>query len=584
MKILPWRGLPIRHPRLFRWLHILAPLVFYLTLSFIFFGRNISWSKYYFGYSTDSVVTIWFLNWWSFAISHGLNPFLCKYVWFPAGYNFTWATSVPFLAILSWPVTVLGSPVLSYNILMLSAPAFGAWAAFLLGRELTRDWAASLVCGFLFGFSAPELWALLANLNLDTVVLIPLAILLCVRRLRGSLNRWQFVVLLSLLLVAQLGISTEVLATLCLIGALSWGIFLLFTPVGERQTFWRLAADIALSAPLVMILASFFLYYLVKGLPDVPAQINPPGLGGAELLKFVVPAVPIKPDWMMLAAIARQFSGFMPNNYTYISPPLLLLLVLYFYRHISTAYVKALLALICIISVLSLGAKLLFNGELTNIPMPWALFSHIPIIRSIIPNRLLIYLSLGSAIAAAFFLTEARTVKSRLSRFALAGLACLCLSPAKVDVLPMPWQTQPIFQKQTEFKWSRWPEDPFFTPAHIKKALGSMPNVILLPDPSVGPGMAWQVNAGFGFTQAAGYVGFKLVHEQKWHVLDDTVWGQVKPDFGAVFPAFCAAHRVDYILIGPGTPASVISAIEALGWPHRMDSGIEIVKTPADLQ
>lgn len=563
---------------------MLAPLVFYLVLSFVFFGRNISWSKYYFGYSTDSVVTIWFLDWWPFAISHGLNPFLCKYVWFPAGYNFTWATSVPFLAILSWPVTLLGSPVLSYNILMLSAPAFGAWTAFLLGRELTRDWTASLVCGFLFGFSAPELRELLANLNLDTVVLIPTSILLCVRHLRGSLSRCQFLILFSFLLVAQLGISTEVLATLCLIGALSWGIFLHFTPVGERRAFWYLATDIALSAPFVIILAAPFLYYLVKGLPDVPAQINPPSLGVAELLKFVIPTVPIQPGWVALAAIARQFSGFTPDSYTYISPPLLLLLALYFYRHIGTAYVKALLVLICIISALSLGVKLLFNGELTNIPMPWALFSHIPIIRSILPNRLLIYLSLGSAIAAAFFLAEARTVTSRLSRFALAGLACLCLPPAKVRVLPMPWQTQPIFQEQTEFKWSRWPEDPFFTPTHIKEALGAMPNVILFPDPSVGPGMAWQVNAGFGFTQAAGYVGFKLVHEQKWHVMDDTVWGQVKPDFDTVFPAFCIAHRVDYILIGPGTPASVISAIEALGWPHHMDRGIEIVKTPAGFQ
>jgi hypothetical protein len=263
-------------PDFYQRLRILVPLLLYLALSLVFFGRNVNWSEYYFGYSTDSVSFIWFLKWWPYAISHGLNPFICKHVWFPSGYNMTWATSVPFLAILSWPITALGSPVLSYNILTLSAPAFAAWMAFLLGLELTKNWPAALVCGFLFGFSAPELSALTAELNLDTVFLIPLAVLLCLRRLRSSLNRWPFVIMLSLLLVAQLGISTEVLATLCLLGALTWVIFLLFTPAGKRNAFWRVAVDIAIAAPLVMILAAPFLYYLVKGLPDVPAQIAPP--------------------------------------------------------------------------------------------------------------------------------------------------------------------------------------------------------------------------------------------------------------------------------------------------------------------
>jgi hypothetical protein len=144
----------------------------------------------------------------------------------------------------------------------------------------------------------------------------------------------------------------------------------------------------------------------------------------------------------------------------------------------------------------------------------------------------------------------------------------------------MQWQAQTLFQQQTEFKWTRWPVQPFFTPAHVTEALGHMPNVLLLPDPVLGPGMAWQVNAGFNFTQAEGYVGFRPMHERRWTVLDDVIFDQLKPDFATAFPAFCAAHRVNYILIGPSTPATVISAIESLGWPHHMDEGIEVVKLP----
>jgi hypothetical protein len=569
--------------RFSRWLTILAPLAFYLILSFAFFARDVNWSKYFFGYATDSVMFIWFLNWWPFAISHGLNPFICKYVWFPAGYNLTWATSVSFFALLAWPVTALGSPVLSYNILMLSAPALAAWTAFLLARELTGDWLASLVCGLMFGFSAPELLQVMAELNLDSVCLIPLALLLGVRRVRGSLQRWPFVISLSFLLVVQLGMSTEVLASLCIVGALTWVIFLLFAPAGERSAYWHIAVDVALAAPLVMILAAPFLYYLVKGLPDFPATIHPSYFQQNDLLLYIISTLPIRSGWAALGSIAKQFAGFSPDNFTFASIPALLILIFYFYRYSRTAYVKALLVLICTIMLLSLGLRLEFNGKITHIPLPWMLLSHVPIIRSIGPYRFLTYFTLGNAIAAALWLTAAKTTPARVGRYALAGLACVLLPPAKVQVLRTPWQIQPIFAAQNEFKWSLWPADPFFTQEHIRQSLGNMPNVILLPAPVIGSGMAWQVNAGMSFTQAEGYVGYTLVPQQKWtDVLNDIAFGP-QPDFDMRFPAYCAAHKVDYILIGPGAPVSVVRAIEAFGWPHHVDQGIEVVKVPADL-
>jgi hypothetical protein len=565
-------------------LSTLAPLLIYLALSFAFFDRKVNWSGYYFGSWNDALLFIWCLHWWPFAISHGLNPFICKYVWAPAGYNLTWATSIPFLALVSAPLTMLGSPALSYNVLMLSAPAFAAWTAFLLARELTQDWAASLVCGFLFGFSAPELYLMMNQLNLNSVFLIPLAALLCLRHIRGSLNRRPFIVLFSCVLAAQLGVSTEMLAALCLIGALTWVIFLLFAPANERKAYWRLAVDIAISALLAMLLAAPFLYYLVKGLPDFPANIHPVYFQLIDPLKLIFPALPIVSAGAALRSILNQFSGFTPDHYANLSIPILLILALYFCRHIGAAYVKALLVSICVTATLSFGLKLYINSVFTNIPLPWLLFAHVPIVRNISPYRFLSFLTLGTAITAALWLAAAKTTASRLPRYALAGLACVLLPPAKVLVLRAPWQIQPIFQPHLELQWSRWPAQPFFTPAHIRQALGPMPNVILLPDPVYGPGMAWQLNAGSSFTQAQGYIGYTTIHEQKWTVLDDLAWGPIKPDFATALPAFCAAHGVNYILIGPGTPGSAVNAIESLGWPRHVDDGIEVVKVPAGLQ
>ena len=78
----------------------------------------------------------------------------------------TWHTSVPSAALLSFPITVLGGAVLSYNLLTLMAPVLSAWTAFLLVRYLTGDWAAALVGGYLFGFSSYEMasfWGILIS-------------------------------------------------------------------------------------------------------------------------------------------------------------------------------------------------------------------------------------------------------------------------------------------------------------------------------------------------------------------------------------------------------------------------------------
>src|SRR6516164_8456051 len=214
-----------------------AGLVF-LLLSVLYFGTLGDYGRMYFGHGLDQIGFIWFLNWWPWAIAHGLNPFVSFYVWYPNGFNMTWATSIPSAALLTWPLTWLYGAVVSYNVLSLVAPALSAWMAFLLARYLTRDTGASFIGGYLFGFSSYVLGEMLGHLNLSMIFVVPLVVLMVLQRLRGDLSRARFVTALALAMLFQLGFSNELLATTCFFGAITWAIFLAFGTREERRRLW----------------------------------------------------------------------------------------------------------------------------------------------------------------------------------------------------------------------------------------------------------------------------------------------------------------------------------------------------------
>jgi hypothetical protein len=250
------------------------PLVIYFAVTLLLFGRHQGWTNHYMGVGLDPVSFVWFLHWWPFAAAHGLNPFVTNYIWFPHGYNLTWATSVPFLALAMAPVTYLLGTVFTFNVLTAAAPALAAWTAFLLCEEVTNDWPGSLFGGCLFGFSAYEIGQHLGHLNLDFTCLVPLVLLVCILRVRGHISGRVFIPALTACLLAQFGISTEVLATVCVFGAVTWLVFLPFKRRAERRRMIHIDFEITLSAIITVILTSPNLYYMARGSADVPAQLN----------------------------------------------------------------------------------------------------------------------------------------------------------------------------------------------------------------------------------------------------------------------------------------------------------------------
>jgi hypothetical protein len=541
-----------------------APLL-YLALALLYFGKTGSWTRWYLGDGGDSPVFVWFINWWSFAARHGLNLFVTKSVWYPHGFNLTWATSVPSAALIGLPFTLTAGPVFAFNILTVTAPALAAWTAFLLNKNLTGHWLASLVGGYIFGFSSFELGQIEGgHLNLDETFLIPLVILVCLNRFRGQLGRPRFIIFLTLMMLTELGFSTEIVATLSAIGAMTWLILLLFAPPSGRKRLAILAGDICLSGIATGTLALPFLIYLARGLPDVPRlqDVFDPGYS-ADLVNFFIPTSITRLGSAWFRAVSKQFSAGESESGAYLGAPLIILVFLALKTHLDNRYGRALIIATAAIFLLSLGPWLQIAGTQTGLLLPWTLLTNAPIIGYALMVRLTMYLSLCAGIIAAVYIAQPNTFRRATARTLLGGLACLFLVP-----------------NPTAFDWLRWPEQPFFTKANVVNILGPAAKIMFLPLTPSSREMAWQLDAGMRFAQAGGYVGFTPRAEGGLNIVQSLLANTAGPGFAQDLSAFCASHSVQYLIVTPATSQPILTALATLNWPQKIDHGMTIIQVP----
>src|SRR5487761_2308097 len=90
----------------------------YLTSSVMAFWPSPPWDatrlptdyfgKYMFG---DPPQMTWFLDWFPYAVSHGLNVFHTNFIDYPVGVNLANNTSVPLLGLIASPITLTLGPV-----------------------------------------------------------------------------------------------------------------------------------------------------------------------------------------------------------------------------------------------------------------------------------------------------------------------------------------------------------------------------------------------------------------------------------------------------------------------------------------
>jgi hypothetical protein len=475
--------------------------------------------------SQDPATNVWSLQWWPYAIGHGLNPLYTHVLLAPAGHSLAWVTTVPTLAVLAAPLTLAAGPVVSFNVLAAISVPLAAWAAFVLCRRLTGKFWAGLAGGAVFGFSAYEVSdAAYGRLNLAYTMLLPILGYIIVVWWERRISNRAFVILAAVTLAAQFYQFNELFADLTGFLAIALVVgFALAGPAG-RPVIVQLGKFIGLAYMIAIVLALPYVAYMLASKPPRPVAVS-----GTDLASLVIP----RPGRTFgLAWLAHAAAG--PDKLSaecYIGIPLLVLVVLLAVTGWQSRLVRFLCCMTVIIVVASLGPTVYLEGRRTQ-AVPWAGLFDLPLVRNAYPLRWMVFAYLVLAVAVALWLAgPARGV--RWARWPLAVLVILSIA---LDAAPIKVKTH-----------SEVPT--FISAGQYRRQLS--PGEIVVVVSNVGDaGMLWQAESDFYMRIAGGYINQGINHRTD---LPAPVKALENPTAANVasFERFVKADHVGAILLDP---------------------------------
>ncbi|HVA40666.1 MAG TPA: hypothetical protein VNF49_08375, partial [Candidatus Binataceae bacterium] len=432
----------------------------------------------------------------------------------------------------------------------------------------------SLLGGYIFGFSSYMLAQMFGgHLNLLAAFLIPLAVCLVLARLQGRIARRSFTLGLLALTTAQFLITTEILATMTVFGALAltaaWAM-------GERDLRRRIAE---LGPPIFFaylgtaILVSPYLYYLLAGFRTTP--IYSPSWHSTDLLNFLVPTrtVAVGSAIGLFRRVSAGFTSDVAEQAAYVGLPLLALAIWFMLEGWRTLEARLLGLMLMVTAVAAMGPRLHVAGN-SYFKLPWSLLHRAPLIDQALPLRFTVYLFLLLALVAAMWLAAPH--RGRLTRAAAGALVFVSLFPnpsARVWAEPN----------------SVAPAPGFFTAGMYRRYLAPGEIVATLPYAwgEADACMLWQALSGMYFRLAGGYPPLSPLSFLRWPIVRSANQLATIPDPADQWKAFAASHEVTAVLRGDNPMPSdfpsidpIVEALAALGAPAVAAGGITLYRVP----
>jgi len=454
----------------------------YLAISYGYFGVPLGLhpGRDLVGYGRDLQLFVWDLAWWPHAVLSWQNPVVSHVIYAPSGVNLAWVGSVPALAFAFAPVTLLFGPDVSFNVAEIVMPALSAFTAYLLCRHLTRSLWASLVGGYLYGFSSYLLAAELGHLHLNSVFLLPLIALAVVRYLAGEIGGRGLVLRLGVLYGLQFWISTEVFASAALMLVIAL-VLAYATAPAARPRLRGLVGPLAGAVAVGAVVAAPLLVYALTDFES--GSIVKPSTADGDLLNVLLPTRLLAVGRLFKATSERFYSD-LPDQGLSLGFPALLIVLWFALGARRSAAKRFLVAALAVAVVLALGTGLYVEGH-RKVTLPWSYAARLPVFDNLLPARFSVYVALAGAVIVALWTAERGGWAPRV----LPVLAVASLFPAVWNV---PYRFHP----------ERWE---FFTRGEYR-CLPRGESIAIFPFGVYGYSTLWQAETDFWFRMPDGYL------------------------------------------------------------------------------
>jgi len=335
----------------------------------------------------DEAQEVWFLAWPVYALGHGHNPFFSDWMNYPRGLNLMNNTSMPGLAILFSPITVIFGPVAAYMILMRLGFILSAFSVQWVARRLGISRTGSFVAGLIYGFSIQQFNQGYGHLFLVMAPLPPLILynLYLLVTKKSSPRRAGLVI--GVLTAADFLISAERSLMTILVAVFGLIVAAVLFPRDVSMDRVRHVAKsiVWMIIPVVIILA--LPLYEMLGKDSVKGASHPWIQGYAsDLQSFFIPG----PNtwWAPFGRVSQTVSSFSTvENGSYVGIPLLLVLLFIAVRWWRVRAVRFGAIMTIIVAGVSLGTRLHIAGKTTSLLSPYKVISVIKFFDNVQPLR-----------------------------------------------------------------------------------------------------------------------------------------------------------------------------------------------------
>jgi hypothetical protein len=391
------------------------------------------------GNPNDADLFAWFLRYDASAVAHGRLPALVTAAMnAPQGINVMWNTSLLLPGVLLTPVTLLFGPQTALTLLMTAGFAGSAAALFLVLRRWDVSTGSAALAGAVYGFSPALLQAGIGHYHLQFAVLPPLiadaALRLCVRS-RAPVRDGIW---LGLLATAQLFTGEELLVLTAIAVVLLVAVLALGRPRAVPGRCAVAAVGAGVAAAVMLLVAGYALWVQFFGPLTQRGSSFTPDFFKNDLTGFVTPSGYLLFHTAASAAAAARYQGGAPEYLAYLGWPLIGVLAVATLACWRQPAVRAAAVTLAVVEFLSLGGHPLVGGTVQpGVTLPWHWLENLPVIGTVLPNRLSIVADGVAAALLAFAVDRARAWPASARRVRSRWLAPLATAAAVVACLPL---------------------------------------------------------------------------------------------------------------------------------------------------